>query len=361
MKIPARDSVKTIGRWAIGSLYFCENYDSLDLVPDDALKSWKDDGAVMCLRPQAEPLTSASPGWSEHGRGLTSSSSCVWTIGVNTMVKALGWTEGVQLEGKTIKFINERHPEIPTTEVIYEWIDNAWDRTFMIMKRAPGTLLFEAWQYMTKSQKQDIADQIAVHIKTLARNTSSQIETVDGLGVVDIGYVTGCMPLKFVPIWPTWKPWRHPPFSRDAYIKHLRYEYGCTSFPDIGTEFVLYNPDIHASNIFVKWPEPGEKGELMQIIDWELTGYWPRFWVSTCPAVCHPFTKSVPGQPRSDWGELLHAALTRIGFTDEKQWLSEHISDFICLMNERAGPEYHKYLDDDRRERGVLQSANKLS
>ena len=353
MKVPARDSIRMVGRWALGSLYFCEHYDSPDLVPDDAVKTWQDNGAIMCLRPQTEPLTSISPGWSNPGRSRANTSSCIWTIGVDTMVKINSWTEGVQLEGRIIQFINKFHPEIPTTELIYEWIDVAWDRSFMIMKRAPGVELLQAWSFMTSSQRQDVANQVASHVKTLAQSTSKRVETVDKLGVGAIGYAVGPMPLKLVPTRPSWKPWMHPPFSRDDYLEHISYQYGCTSasIPDTGSEFVLYNPDIHARNVFVKLPKPGEKGELTQIIDWEFTGYWPHWWVATCPVVSSPFYLRFEREPRPIWADLLHAALVKLGFRDEKTWVRQHMSAYDRLCDERAGPEYFKYLEDCRNGR----------
>ena len=349
MKVHARDSVTLIGRWNIGSLFFCENYDNHDLVPTDALKTWEDNGTFMCLRPQAAPLTFKSPGWSEQGRGHPTTSSCVWTIGTETMIKVQSWTELIQLESRTIKFINDKCPQIPTTKVIYEWVDPAWNRSFMIMRRALGVTLMHAWYDMTPSQRQDIADQVSVHVKTLTQHISSKVETVDGLGVVDLGIVIGQRPYKTAPKWPSWKPWRHSPFNRDAFIDHLRYVYDCTSVPDVGREFVLYNPDINANNVIVKWPEPGKKGELVQIIDWDYTGYWPRYCVASCPSLLHPCYDAPLGKPMANWGPLLQEALKKIGFKDEVKWFREHVGEYDRLMDERAGAEYHEYVRELRR------------
>ena len=359
MKVPARDSVTLIGRWNIGSLYFCENYDNPDLVPDDALKTWKDSGTSMCLRPQAAPLTSKGSGWSKQGRIKSTTSGCVWTIGVETMVKVQNWTESTQLEGRTIKFINDKCPQVPTTKVIHEWVDPAWNRSFMIMRRAPGVTLMHVWYDMTSSQRQDIADQVAVHIKSLAQHTSSKVETVQGLGVVDLGTVIGQMPRKLVPKWPSWKQWRHSPFTRDAFIAHLRYTYDCTSVPDVGKEFVLYNPDIN--NVIVKWPEPGKKGELVQIIDWDFTGYWPRYCVASCPSLLHPFYDAALGKPTARWGPLLQESLKKLGFKDEVKWFLEHEGDYDRLMDERAGSEFHEFIQDLRRESALNRKNEALN
>ena len=334
----------------MGSLYFCENYDSLDYVPDDAVKTWEDQGTYLCLRPQASPSTLENPGWSEFGRFQASTTGCLWTIGCDTMVKVNSWTEGQQLEGRTIRFINERHPEIPTTRVIYEWVDPSWSRSFLIMRRAPGVLLDEAWHDMTIEQRQDVANEIASHIKTLTQHTSSMLETIDKLGVLDDSGLVGTQPLNTVPHWPSWKRWLHPRYTRESLMKRIQDQSGCLSMPDLGSEFVLYNTDLSSHNIFVQRPEPGRKGQLTQIIDWELTAYWPRYWIATGLAR-HPFCiKIKPGKPPGHWGSVLRTALEKIGFKSEAKWYSNFAKGQYRLAYERAGLEYEEYVRKGRLE-----------
>lgn len=51
---------------------------------------------------------------------------------------------------------------------------------------------------------------------------------------------------------------------------------------DSEPEFVLYNFKLTIRNIFVYPSLPGEKGRLAEIINWDFTAYWPRYWVVTC-------------------------------------------------------------------------------
>ncbi|KAL9117971.1 MAG: hypothetical protein Q9187_005486, partial [Circinaria calcarea] len=140
MDIPVDKSVKLVGRWAMGSLYFCEHYDNPDSVPSDAVVQWADDGATMCLRPQDPVLTSEADGWGQvGGYDLEGTGQAVWHLTPQTWVKVASWQEGDQTEAGTIQFINDRHPEIPTAQIIHAWIDPAWTRSFMIMKRQRGT------------------------------------------------------------------------------------------------------------------------------------------------------------------------------------------------------------------------------
>ncbi len=155
-------------------MFFCEHYSSPDMVPSDAVVQWADNGAILCLRPQDPALTSEAAGWAQAGKLVSTTSFGIWHITPETYVKVVSWQKGAQLEGRTVKFINDKHPEIPTTRVIYEWIDPTWTRTFMIMKRARGVLMAEALVYMDDSQVKDVADQVAAHVKTLTQHNVKQ-------------------------------------------------------------------------------------------------------------------------------------------------------------------------------------------
>lgn len=73
-----------------------------------------------------------------------------------------------------------------TEEIMYDWIDIEWRRSFMLARRAPGTRFDEAWPLLTTEHKLQIAEQIAIHAKSLSAFTSSHIETVTGNGIEGI-------------------------------------------------------------------------------------------------------------------------------------------------------------------------------
>lgn len=336
-------------------MYFCEHYKSPDLVPSDAVVQWADDGATLCLRPQEPNLSSEAEGWGEAGKLVSTTSSSIWHITPKTMVKVVSWQEGAQTEGSTIKFINERHPEIPTTRMICEWIDPAWTRTFMIMKRARGVLMDEALVYMTDSQVEDVADQVAVHIKTLTQHTSNMLETVDQFGVQDTRLI-GSRPLKDIPDSISWMRFQWPRFTPEAFEAHLRERSNMTSIPDSGSEFVLYNSDMTTHNIFVYAPVPGEKGYLSEIIDWEYTAYWPRYWVATCPSPEGAFVTNYGRKVDVRWPKYLRKALVGAGFENLEEWWDTFNSASNKLRRERAGQEYFDWVATMRLENIRLEN-----
>ena len=336
-------SIKMLARWAMGSMYFCEHYDSPESVPSDAVVQWADYGVTLCLRPQDPILTSEADGWVEAGKMKSTTYRAMWHIAPETLVKVDSWQEGTQTEGSTIKFINENHPEIPTTRIIFEWVDPAWTRSFMIMKRARGVLMDDALVDMTDSQIQDVAEQVAVHVKTLTQHTSRMIETIDHCGVVD-GRLIGHIPLKEVVHSPSCFQHQWPRFTQEEFKAHLRECSDMTSIPDSGPEFVLYNSDLTPHNIFVDAPRPHQKGQLTEIIDWEYTAYWPAYWVATCPRPERPFLAAETANSDRRWALYLREALVKAGFESIEKWYATYNQVYLKLRDERAGKEYEDWV-----------------
>jgi len=343
LDIPARKSIKLVGRWALGSMYFIEHYPDSESVPKDAVVQWAEDGAFLCLRPQCPALTIEADGWAEAITRVSSTHSGIFQITPGTMVKVESWQEGYQTEARTIKFINDRHPEIPTTRVIYDWIDHAWTRSFMIMKHARGILLDQAMRSMTDSQVQDVADQVAVHIKTLTQHTSRMVETVDHCGVSATRLI-GYKPLAEAPYTPSCysPPW--PPFTQEEFKTHLQKASNMTDIPDSGSDFVLFNSDITTHNLFVYPPYVGEKGHLAEIIDWEHTAYWPRYWVATSAYPQGPFVLRYNGKEDIRWPQCLNKALVQAGFESKTEWWAAFGEIARKLRRERAGQGYEDFL-----------------
>ncbi|MCJ1379427.1 hypothetical protein MMC17_002528 [Xylographa soralifera] len=343
LDIPAGKSVKVVARWALGSMYFIEHYPNSESVPTDAVVQWDDDGAILCLRPQCPALTSEADGWAEAVTRVNSTSSGIFQITPGTMVKVVSWKDGFQTEARSIRFINERHPEIPTTRVIYDWIDHNWTRSFMIMRRASGILLSDVMIYMTDRQVQDVADQVAVHIKTITQNTSPLVETVDHCGLYP-NRLIGWMPLASVPHDPSCytEPW--PRFNSDEFKTHLQEASNMTDIPESGPDFVLYNSDITTHNLFVQFPFPGTKGQLTEMIDWGFTAYWPRYWVATCAHADGPFYLNKYGIVDVRWPKYLNKALVRAGFESKTKWWVAFDKASDKLRQKRAGKEYEDYM-----------------
>ncbi|MCJ1386388.1 hypothetical protein MMC17_009514 [Xylographa soralifera] len=291
---------------------------------DDAVIYWEDKGATLCLRPQNPHLTTEARGWFNPGLGQFSTGGCTWSLGVQTMVNVVAWIEGQQLEGSTIKFVNSRHPEIPTTEIIYEWIDHAGGRSFMITRRAPGILLDDARHSMTEGQRRSVADEVAIHVKTLAQHTSCRLESIDEFGVQDTDLI-GSQQLRAAINAPSWKLFLHRHIAPEVFAKHLAEASNMTSFPDIGPE--------------------GDEWCLAQMTYWKCTAYWPRYWVATAPGEYIQFTVRVPGKPVGHWDTVLYDALVRAGFESMAAWDDELSNTSEELRVERAGTGYEEWVE----------------
>ncbi|MCJ1382657.1 hypothetical protein MMC17_005770, partial [Xylographa soralifera] len=360
LDVPVGKSVTLLGKWTLGSMYFIEPYHDTASVPKDAVIQWWDDGAVLCLRPQSPPLTSKADGWAEAGKKYSSTFNGIWQITPETMIKVVSWKKDAQTEAQTIKFINKNHPEIPTTQIIYDWVDHAWTRSFMIMKRAGGVLMDEAMIYMSDDQVQDVADQVAVHIKTLTQHTSNMLETVDHFGLTETRLV-GWKPLDEAAIAPSCYRRQWPRFTPEEFEAHLKEASNMTSIPNSGPEFVLYNSDITTHNLFVSAPRPGATSQLVQMIDWEYTAYWPRYWVATCASPDGPFVLNRGGKLDIRWPVCLNKALVKAGFESKLEWWNSFDDESDSLRDERAGKVYKDYMAAIREENLRLENESKVT
>ena len=345
LTVPIQESVR-YQKILLGSQYYCEPVQRGcgELERRDCVVSWMDGDEEWFLCRQPETLVSKPAGTSKPGAVQQAVAIGVWEIGVSTLVKVSSYINGVQLEGETIRFVNERQPLVPTTQVIFEWIDSEWHRSFMIMKRAPGHLMDDVWHELTEQQRKDIATEVAAHVKSLSLHTSKTLSTVDGHGVQGFRLV-GWPPLLEIINKPRWIPWFHPIFEQDSFLAHLRNESHMDP-PDTDVDFVFYHPDLTSHNIFVRRPEDdSERGQLTQIIDWESAGYWPRFWVATCPNRFGPFTVlSCLGTEDGDWYTYLREALELEGFMPQSEWFTGFVIAQNKLRTERGGEKYKEWL-----------------
>ena len=208
---------------------------------------------------------------------------------------------------------NENHPEIPTLQIIYGWVDHAWTRSFMIMKRAGGVWMDAAIAYTADGQVQDVGDQVAVQIKTLTQHTSNMLETVDRFGVTE-NRLVGWKPLDSAVYAPSCYSQQWPRFTQEEFKAHLKEASDMISIPDSGPNFVLYHSNITTHDLSVAAPRPVAEGQRVQIIDWEYTSYWPRYWVATCAGLDGPFALNRMGTQDTRWPERLNKALVQAGF-----------------------------------------------
>jgi hypothetical protein len=178
MELPARESVKRINPrlWTLGSNMMCVKSDAQETPPPSAVSSWHDGDSIFYLVPRDETLLLTASG--EGDPAIDRIQECgtggsVWGIGSEVICKVKGWCEDRQLEAATIAFVGENCPSVPLPEVLYSWIDQPINRTFLILRRVRGRTLSSAWPHLSAGQRLNIAEEIARHCSVLATNTSS--------------------------------------------------------------------------------------------------------------------------------------------------------------------------------------------
>lgn len=207
----------TPDRWMMGSSKICER----GMTPDSAnsIISWKDGDYTLYLRERVEEDLSSPDDALETGvvhEGGTS--AAVWSIGENAFCKVKAWQEGMELESRTIAFIREKAPEIPVPEVIHTWIDRAWNRTFLILRRVQGRTLDHEWPRLTSDQQTKIASKIAEYCCKLSLLSSFRFESATGHGIVE-PFLNSTADLSH----PSWIPRPLGPFSSKDLASHLSF------------------------------------------------------------------------------------------------------------------------------------------
>ncbi|MCJ1367270.1 hypothetical protein MMC16_006402 [Acarospora aff. strigata] len=299
----------------MGTLYFCEKITGS--APTDAVVTWKDGDSTYALRPQPES-SSHTPGDTEstkfYDRGT---SAALWNIGDNVICKVKSWAEGMELEGDTIREVQKRMPSIPVPEVIHSWLDQAWDRSFLLLRRVSGQSLDEAWTKLSTDQIVMIAEDLANHTITMTMSRSRQLETITGCHVSGEPGLFRQAPLN---TWPSWKPEVRPFFTSETLTSYLR-EINNEDPPHVDEEFGFYHADMGPTNVFVSVFGPEKEDvRITAIIDWEAAAYWPSWYIALKPRVSPGFfLDSVQEEPWK-WMQIFSDVLMAAGFDCPQEW-----------------------------------------
>ncbi|CDM28158.1 Protein kinase-like domain [Penicillium roqueforti FM164] len=255
--VPIRNSVTKISDsiWRLGCTIECNRTAEPD---DTCAAAWKDGEDWYILRHTT----------SEQLPDATSANSPVRLI-----------HEG---ESETIKFVQDKAPQVPVPEVIYSWVDG--NRSFLVLKRVPGITLRDAWETMSATEQDSILDEV-VHI---VRALPGSLET-GFIGAVE------CLSVRHF-------------FREDLHPN-----------PEIEERFHLYHPDLAPGNIIVS------NQKLLAIINWESAGFYPRFWISTKPSISRGmnFHPPIPGIEETEWRKRLRVKLEEHGYPRFADWFME--------------------------------------
>jgi hypothetical protein len=286
--------------------------------------SWTDGSVEYLLgkRTTTDMLNHSIEGDFETGRvHLAGTSAAVWKIGPNVFCKVKAWREGMQLESNTIRFVKEKVPQIPLPEIVGEWVDRAWNRTFLLLRRVEGQTLQDAWPKLSALQHQKVADIVSNYCAKLALVTSERFSTVNGAGVYEYFLNTDSDKWE-----PSWKPRLIGPYTIPEIATYLTNS-SSNKFPEIGNDLHLYHADLGPTNILVA--KDGQDIRVTGVIDWESAAFYPKFWIATKPKVSAGFylgeNNDYTGN-RQAWIAVLCHSLNALGFMDEvekfKAWMA---------------------------------------
>jgi hypothetical protein len=305
------ESVKQISAnyWNLGDVLECElvaGYTQLSQY-ENTIATWKDGSNLFVLRRRRE-FRKASSG-SDACRSdvvqlvhTLGTSSAVWAIGNEAFCKVKTWRPGYESEAQTIKFVREHCPQIPVPDIIYEYIDD--NKSFLILRRVHGLTLRDAWPDLSDIQRDVILSVVVDFCDIMAAQTAPCLQSVTGKQLQE-PYLS-----------PSDKTGLLGPLTIDESISYFSATPSHDA-PVLGSLFHFYHADLGPGNIIVS-----SSGTVLAILDWELAGFFPRFWISTKPSVSPGlnFDPPVVGFSDVEWRKRLRIALEEKGFPRAADW-----------------------------------------
>jgi len=298
------DSVKELpdGGWAVGSMGLYK-YARDEAPTPGALVCWTvGENDVYALYDQKSPCSQASAVAETHRIHLAGTSAATWRLG-QIIIKVKAWQKDMELEADTIALVISKCPSVPVPQVLYNWVDTEWNRSFLIMKAIAGKDLNKMWPLLDHKGHTAIAETIAGYCKELARQKSDEIKSGTGRGVME-HFLSPEIPDDE----PSWKPYLLGPQLPEPLQRHLKEQ------PKMDYSFA--HCDLGPTNIIIS--EDGS--QVNGVIDWESAGYYPDFWIATKPCVSAAFLLEGVGSTNTqDWRGCLTTALEKSGFQCDKR------------------------------------------
>ncbi|KAI4157357.1 MAG: hypothetical protein LQ342_008339 [Letrouitia transgressa] len=322
MTPPSEYGIGLVGpdSWSMGSLMLC---DKAGPTVVDAVATWQDSDETWCLRRRDHPLTATTtpPGDSDVSRTyLCGNAAAIWLISPNVLCKVKSWIPGVTPEADTIKWVAKNCPNIPIPNVIYSWIDEAWQRSFYLMNVVPGVTLDDAWNKLSKDDRTAIANEVVTYIVDAAQYTSPIISTANGTGLTFHGWILRKSELEIKGA-NNWQPDLHPIMTPEQLDQSLL-QIGQKS-PEKVDHFVFFHGDLAPANIFVD-KDKNDKWHVSSIIDWETAGFLPKWYIRTIVGVSRAYLLNQKDKnEKAAWSFELSRSLEKHGFQEYREWLED--------------------------------------
>lgn len=303
--VPIKNSIMQVSPslWRLGTTMECERVEEPNNL---GVAAWKDGDSWYTLRiasseqPSEIAATSSSEFCLVHEGGTL---SAVWAIGNNAFCKVKYWDSSTTSESETIEFVRRNVPQVPTPEVIYSWVDRG--RSFLLLRRVRGATLRDTWETLSPAEQDSILCEVVHLCGALASITSTQLQNVQGGPVLE-PYLAHSKKDSLEPL--TVSECKQYFFRADLHPN-----------PEIEEQFHLYHPDLGPGNIIIS------NKKISAIIDWEATGFYPRFWIATKPSVSPglDFHPPIPGVDDVEWRRRLRMKLEEYHYPRFAEWYME--------------------------------------
>ncbi|OTA57147.1 kinase-like protein, partial [Hypoxylon sp. EC38] len=157
-------------------------------------------------------------------------------------------------------------------KIVASWIEG--DRFFTIQERIEGESLEDALPKLTQEDLARIGKQVGEFVIELRSITSSQMQMLDGRAVIDRRLFKP-LPGSINTLYSVCTSDDQVAANLALPIRHLVEQdtlHELMSKMPSAMPFTFSHSDLHEGNIMVK------DGNFTGLIDWELAGFYPRWW-----------------------------------------------------------------------------------
>ncbi|KAL4793728.1 hypothetical protein BDV19DRAFT_390931 [Aspergillus venezuelensis] len=252
-----RNSIKHLGAdtWLIGPVILQR---SKGLSEGATWYDWVDNSSYTISDatvppPPATPISTNDPIFTLIYQ--TGNCNAVWSVGPNAFCKVHQVYPGMTPEATTLTWVQAKQPDFPIPKLLYS--AEAAGRSYLFVTRVPGRTLAKAWPTLDDNWKLHYVNKVA--------NVCGILATWEGntIGGVD------CRPVRESYLL---KQGDEREITSDLLLD------GCKALQLDCNKLVFQHGDLGPRNIIVEdIPTLGTIG----IIDWEISGFFPRDWIRT--------------------------------------------------------------------------------
>jgi hypothetical protein len=299
MEEPVRHSVRQVDAdtWLIGSLIISRSSGYSDI------STWFDEcdeaSFTITNAPTPPPPSVPIPTNDPTIRLVydAGESSAVWSLGNCAFCKVKLCIENTTLESTTLAYVRKQQPKFKLPDTLYQAESNG--RSYLFLSRVPGRTLAEAWPTLNEEWRYNYVNAVVDICKSLAACKGTMLGGVDGKHIPESYLIQNGTDENFSP-------------------QHLLK--GCQAMGMDCSEFVFYHADLGPGNIIV---EDTPRTGTINIIDWELAGFFPQGWIRTKFRISRGLNLPDSVENQHWWRSETQKLLGKHGFEDfSLQWKS---------------------------------------